>query len=539
MAKMFPEKFPRLDDENRWAENQVFEKFKTLDDQWMVFYSVAWQSERFGKEGDGESDFVLVHPSYGIFTVEVKGGSLIEIVDGVWYTNSRNGRNQLKQSPFAQAVDSKYALRRYLSAKVPGFRENTMLGHFVVFPSHEQEGDLGPDGPREIVCDKRDLQNIGKTLASITNHWNLALKLNATEFADVRQALAPTVQLRRLLKNRVEDINRELFEMTESQISAMRLLRHHRKYIVTGSAGTGKTLLAVARARQLQEDGFKTLLICFNKPLGNLLRKEVEGSGIIAGSFHSICYDLAEQTGMLGTAEDTAEWWDTVLPSKLPDAAFVKNIAIDAIVVDEAQDMHPEWWDYLKLLFDNEEDGIMSVFADSNQDLYRKGWLPPFETSETPLDQNCRNTIEIANRVNSAVGNGAPALGVSGVTPTFKEESTPEKMRKAAISSVSGFINDGQLGTSQIAVLSDRREDVEVIENALDQLGIAGVVVDTIHRFKGLESDAAVVILHDSDDDEIRRLAYVGMSRAKVVLHVVGNSSVRAKIKWGDAKLRP
>ena len=411
-----------------------------------------------------------------------------------------------------------------------------MLGHFVVFPSHEQEGDLGPDGPRKIVCDKRDLENIGKTVASIANHWNLALKLNATEFADVRQALAPTVQLRRLLKNRVEDINRELFEMTESQISAMRLLRHHRKYIVTGSAGTGKTLLAVARARQLQEDGFKTLLICFNRPLGNLLRKEVEGSGIIAGSFHSICYDLAEQTGMLGTAEDTAEWWDTVLPSKLPDAAFVKNMAIDAIVVDEAQDMHPEWWDYLKLLFDNEEDGIMSVFADSNQDLYRQGWLPPFETSETPLDQNCRNTIEIANRVNSAVGNGAPTLGVSGVTPTFKEESTPEKMRKAAISSVSGFINDGQLATSQITVLSDRREDVEAIENALDQLGIAGVAVDTVHRFKGLESDAAVVILHDSDDDEIRRLAYVGMSRAKVVLHVVGNSSVRAKIKWGDAK---
>ena len=103
MAKMFPEKFPRLDDENRWAENQVFEKFKTLDDQWAVFYSVAWQSERFGKEGDGEADFVLVHPSHGIFTVEVKGGSLIEIVDGVWYTNSRNGRKQIK-NPFAQAV---------------------------------------------------------------------------------------------------------------------------------------------------------------------------------------------------------------------------------------------------------------------------------------------------------------------------------------------------------------------------------------------------------------------------------------------------
>jgi hypothetical protein len=532
MAKTFPEKFPHSDDEKRWAEQQVFDKLKTLDDQWMVFYSVAWQSERFGKEGDGEADFVLVHPEKGIFTVEVKGGSLIELVDGSWYTHSRRGRHALKQSPFAQAVDSKTALRRYLSTKVAGFRDNTPLGHFVVFPSHEQEGDLGADGPRAIICDKRDLENIGKTIHSIASHWNLALRLNPKEISEVRQALAPTVQLRRLLKSRVEDINRELLQMTESQISAMRMLRHYRKYIVTGSAGTGKTLLALARARQLQEDGFKTLLICYNQQLGKLLRAEVEGSGILAGSFHSICFDLAQQAGMIDGAEESQEWWDTTLPAMLPDAAFVKHLEFDAIVIDEAQDMHPEWWDYLKLLFDNDDAGVMSVFADSNQDLYRQGWLPPFQSSETPLDQNCRNTLEIASQVNRLMPDAAPAQGVNGVTPTFKEESIPEKMAKAALSSIAGFIRDGKLSPSQIAVICTRREDVELVARGLGDINASGVTVDTIHRFKGLESDAVIVMLHEMDVEEIRRLAYVGMSRARAVLHVVGSAAVRAKLNW-------
>src|SRR5438309_576840 len=33
-----------------------------LDDEWTVFHSVRWQSERFGRQGDGEADFVLSPP---------------------------------------------------------------------------------------------------------------------------------------------------------------------------------------------------------------------------------------------------------------------------------------------------------------------------------------------------------------------------------------------------------------------------------------------------------------------------------------------
>ena len=80
MARMFPE---RVDPGTPLSERKVFEAFERLDDDWLVFHSVAWQGRRHGRQGDGEADFVIAHPAKGITIVEVKGGA-ISIVDGRW-----------------------------------------------------------------------------------------------------------------------------------------------------------------------------------------------------------------------------------------------------------------------------------------------------------------------------------------------------------------------------------------------------------------------------------------------------------------------
>ena len=60
MAQLFP---PRLIGDNiPGSERKVFEALATLDDEWMVFHSVAWQDKRGGRQGDGEADFVIAHP---------------------------------------------------------------------------------------------------------------------------------------------------------------------------------------------------------------------------------------------------------------------------------------------------------------------------------------------------------------------------------------------------------------------------------------------------------------------------------------------
>ena len=59
--------------------------------------------------------------------------------------------------------------------------------------------------------------------------------------------------------------------------------------------------------------------------------------------------------------------------------------------------------------------------------------------------------------------------------------------------------------------------------------------IETVHRFKGLESDAVVVVFdpeHDPDDPELTRLAYVGMSRARAVLGIVASKESLTAIRW-------
>lgn len=126
---------------------------------------------RNGRQGDGEADFVLLHPRDGIFFVEVKGGSTIEIEDGQWLTWS-NGTAKPIKNPFEQAKISKYALWNRLTERIPSLPRGLTLGHFVVFPAHSQDGDIGPDAPRILILDKDDLNDTPAAVGRIAHHWS-------------------------------------------------------------------------------------------------------------------------------------------------------------------------------------------------------------------------------------------------------------------------------------------------------------------------------------------------------------------------------
>jgi ATP-dependent exoDNAse (exonuclease V) beta subunit len=65
-----------------------------------------------------------------------------------------------------------------------------------------------------------------------------------------------------------------------------------------------------------------------------------------------------------------------------------------------------------------------------------------------------------------------------------------------------------------------------------DHGAVGGVLVDTVSRFKGLESHAVVLWVGDEVVDEERKeTMYVGVTRAKSLLAVVGSN-------WALKKLR-
>jgi len=532
MAQVIPKAFPYPDDPDRWAELQAFEALHGLDDSWTVFYGVAWQSLHNGRQRDGECDFVLLHPRHGLYAVEVKGGSEIGVIDGQWYTTRRGKRIPLRESPFSQAVKSKNVLKDYLADSIAAFRPEQPIGHFVIFPSHAQEGDFTPEARREIICDGSDLTHFRSWMPTLLKHWAISANYSPELVDAIKRCIAPTATLKNSLSARVRNTEQALLELTEGQYRALDQIRRQRRTLVTGGAGTGKTLLAKSRAEYLADAGFRTLLVCFNRPLGDLLSGDNQHENLTAGSFHSVCMSVAERAKTLPDGERNQDWWDTDLPIAFQVGAEILGIRYDAVIVDEGQDFHPDWWTSLFDVLSDRDDAIFGVFADTNQNIYRHSWMKPYDVDPIELNVNCRNTIEIASRFAKLAGSTTETLGIHGVNPTFKNVSTDIQVAKAIRASLELFLNDARIAPTDIAVLVNRKVDYDLALSVRDQFGPSAkrVVVETVQRFKGLEAVATVLVLREIEPNEFNPLVYVALSRARSMLHVICSEEVQSRL---------
>ena len=533
MARMFPPN--SLGGSTPTSERKVFEALSELDDDWMVFHSVAWQGERGRRQGDGEADFVVAHPRRGVLVLEVKGGE-ISLVDGQWFTTDHHG-NTFPVNPFEQVRHSKHVLGEYLAEKIPAVGAKVQMGHGVVFPDVDVDRDLSPEAPREVIIDAADLEGPVAAIERLARHWSPGLTtFDATQFSALRQALAPTVRIRRRLRHRVDEAVEEILDLTREQTRLLSLLRLQRRMLVIGGPGTGKTVLAVERARQLAAEGERVLLVCFNKLLGDHLAAEVaDDDGVTAGNFHGLAYEWAQRAGILPPGDLTAEFWSHVLPDLVPEAAGCLGIGFDALVVDEGQDFLPDWWTLLQLLLEDPDEGRLAVFADRRQSIYIDRTEYPVGTEPFVLDVNCRNTEQIAAKVAGVFGEESPTLGAEGLPCRFVAAETDDDMISAAIEECDELRTTGGMAPDRIVVLSTRKRLVEEIRNRQGQFGSPGgkgIVAETVHRFKGLESDAVVLLVPGVESERDRALAYVGMSRARAHLTVIGPREVRTKLGW-------
>jgi ATP-dependent exoDNAse (exonuclease V) alpha subunit len=96
------------------------------------------------------------------------------------------------------------------------------------------------------------------------------------------------------------------------------------------------------------------------------------------------------------------------------------------------------------------------------------------------------------------------------------------------------LVNEGNLSTDEVVVLTQKRATkdrligqspagiaLQTIEDRTD-----GIAVETIHRYKGLEATAAIVILERLEKDRDKAIAYIGLSRPRAQLVVIGPEDV-------------
>ena len=328
---------------------------------------------------EGECDFILLEPERGLLFVEVKGGSLV--FDGEkWVREVGAERRELNKDPFAQAQRGMHDIVDIVRGRYGATAKGLPFtyGFAVAFPDCRVSGWLPPSIQRELILDAAKLRAVPDSLrrifASFARRDDRAL--HSDEVASVREALYPKYRLVPVLWRKIEDQEERLRRLTDEQQRILDILAQRPKAAISGVAGSGKTLLALAKAQAMARQGFHTLLLCFNRPLKDWLCDSVPqefGGKLVIDNYHGLADDLCRAAGVpmweRGDTDDP-EFWSEVVPVALDEACtrLGPEHKFDAIVVDEGQDFQDLWWESLQSVFrDAANKACYYVFYDPKQ----------------------------------------------------------------------------------------------------------------------------------------------------------------------------
>lgn len=517
MAKMYP---PNITPSAPSSERKVWDRLQEIDGI-IVFHSLTWQGKRGKGKSDGEADFVILFPGKGVIVIEVKGGE-ISIEEGTWKTVDRHRVKHDIKDPFNQAKDSKFALLSFLrkhnvnTLKVP-------IVHAVIFPDITINDQLAINAPAELIIDRAGLQRLQNRLIEVFKYWQTKSGATLEQCNEIASLLAPSRNIKRLLSDRLKQCEEEIIELTKQQYTILYSLQKSNKAMIYGSAGTGKTILAVEKAKQLSSIGFKVLFLCYNELLANQLANQITQHNISIFTYHKLLSLICRENGSKLYLPNDEELADFAI-EQFTNQQGSKHL-YDAIIIDEVQDFRMDWLESVNLLV--EDNYTTYYFGDSNQELYDRYWKCPQGFTEFVLSTNCRNTKQIGTFVSKILGNEVLYRPVEGPDPSFITVKRKSDFLPFTCNLLESLIEDECLEPEDITILCDERWLIEelrqhiICDYSIGNIGCNGIQSETIRRFKGLESNFIILVLTQNAVEK-PALTYVGASRAKAGLYVLG-----------------
>jgi len=531
------------------AEKMLFDVFGfQLDENFYILHSVAWIEirQKGRKPSDGEIDFVILHPKMGILLLEVKGGIIGRTENGRWYTIRKDGTQADIKNPFEQVKENKYALIKKIRSLPNWTRELPTIGHAVAFPDGTIDNlDFGADIPSQIVMLHNHLGDAGKWLSDCYKFW--AGENHIPLGHDGVQALLDLFKKSWFMREPKlgEEINLEQSQIdmyTEEQFALLDWLAGRPRAAIKGCAGSGKTILATKKAEQLAREGFRTLLVCYNRNLAEFLNNTVgRKPRVKVRSFHGLCQEYADKTGRNKQPDwddSRPDFFSSIMPDALYEAAISgqDEFKFDAIIVDEGQDFLDTWWTGLEMLLEDPAESAFFVFFDDNQLLYSRKLSLPVQEAPFPLVTNCRNTKKI-HEVSTKFYKSefkTKCKGPDGREPRITLYGEYPYTFGAAITEIlTRLVYEQNVAPSDIILLSPGGRNAEPV-NDLETAGAFQIVETpslypneiqtmTIRQFKGLEKPVVILVCPPETDMRFIELMYVGSSRATNHLEIVSN----------------
>lgn len=541
------------------AEKSVFRWLKNdpKTNGWIVLHSYPLLKHETLMVG--EADFVVIAPNLGIFVLEVKGG-LVERKDGAWFFTGKHGVSEpKKRGPFEQAEEAIQSIMSLIKSKYGASSHlgRLIFGYGCVFPDMTFDFS-SPEFDKKLVFDLKNNGQIGDFVVALSKFWinkfteTYGLKADdklpsKNEVKELAYFLRPNFEDLTPLRTMFSSSERQLERLTKEQYQYLDCLEDNKRSIVIGSAGTGKTLLAIESfLRYAKDKSMKIGFFCYNRLLGSFLKKSIPSDLIsgesFVGTIHSylISY-LKSQNRCPSIPENNL---DVFYKHTLPECFFecfnedYNFRPFDLLIIDEAQDLFSD--DYLLILdsvLKNEmERGCWQLYADfENQDINSESHITESEAKEKignpatfRLTINCRNTFQICKEIENVANVKYKNIinQIDGIPVDHIEFNDASDGICKIDKKIDELVKDNRIHFNDIIILSPKRKEdsiirkskYKIVDFSLDNHSNQAIEYSTIQSFKGLEKP--IVLLIDVTSYNIDKLLYVGLSRAKVGLFV-------------------
>ena len=509
-----------------------------LPESYSVYHAVHWTNIERGYAVFGEIDFVIVNQAGNLLLIEQKSGFLDETADGL--IKNYGG----KPKPVAvQMARSRDSLTTKLRTR-PGCN-GVLLDALLYCPDYKvkqpQTAGLAPERIVDATRRERLISEIRHILPEGRDD-NQAKSVHQF-LRDVIQLEPDVSALMGRAKGMVTRVSGGLAYWARQLEMEPFQLR------VTGTAGSGKTQLALAEYCGALEQGKKPLFVCFNRPLADHFSRIAPSGGMIC-TYHMLCDKLLQQHGITPDFSQADAF--TRLTAQAAELSIPEAMIYDVLIVDEGQDFSVEWRD--QLLRHVRPEGRKLWLEDPLQNLYGRPSVPLPGWVNLRADTNYRCPRPVVKLLNNLLPETIYPRGIEAASPfagseveilTYTDAASLLQQVKEAIRQCysAGFRKTDLAllsyhGRESSHLMRHDRLGANTLKTFSGQYDLLGqpvysegdVLMESVYRFKGQSAPAVILAEIDFEtlDDKALRKLFVGATRAmmKLVL-VISETSAR------------
>jgi len=510
---------------------------RTLGAAYTVFHGVHWSRAHRGYMAFGEIDFVVVDQTGRVLVIEQKNGPLEETGDDLvkhYPDGAKSVGDQVRRS--LEGVREKFK-RQHRGHRL-------RIDYLIYCPDHRIARLSAAGIDRERIVDAGDGDLAGRIEALMGPGGAAPGDEAERVLAFFRQTfeVVPDIHAHVAAQGRAfTRLSGGLAGVIEHiEMTPLRLR-------VRGTAGCGKSVVALAAHRRAVAAGRRALLVCFNRPLKESLAAAAPPGGLVE-TWHGLCIRFLEDCGhriRFEAVRDPSFWpgvFDGVLAEAVPE-----RWRFDSVVVDEGQDFEPDWVETLQVFWAPDADVLW--LEDPEQNLRRTGPAPLEGFVGFRADANYRTPATIARFIQRVLGvafecaNDLPGLGAQvfgydepGEQPALVATRITELVRRGfdpadvVVLSLMGTRHSALSGLDRVGAFTLSRFEGDYDAHG-NQIRTAGQVrLESIQRFKGQQAPAVLLVDVDPSDPDDRAL-FTAMTRPTVRLEILarrGNPATAA-----------